>query len=52
MKMPNDERAKIEKNSLTQEHLDDITEFQDGLAKAWAGINDFRLGIRCRIASK
>lgn len=34
MKMPKDERAKIEKNSLTQEHLDDITEFQDGLAKA------------------
>jgi hypothetical protein len=34
MKMPKDKRAKIEKTSLTQEHLDDITEFQDGLAKA------------------
>jgi len=34
MKMPKDERARIEKTSLTQEHLDDITEFQDGLAKA------------------
>ena len=31
MKMPNDERAKIEKHSLSKEQLDDITEFQDNL---------------------
>lgn len=34
MKMPKDERAKIEADSLTKEHLDDITEFQDGLKEA------------------
>jgi hypothetical protein len=34
MKLPKEERAKVEKNSLTQEHLDDITEFQDGLKEA------------------
>lgn len=33
MKLPKDERAKIEKDSLTQEHLDDITDYQDGLKK-------------------
>jgi len=34
MKMSDDERAKIEQHSLTKEHLDDITEFQDGLKEA------------------
>lgn len=34
MNMPKDKRAKIEKDSLTQEHLDDIKEFQDGLKQA------------------
>jgi flagellar hook-associated protein FlgK len=31
MKMPKDERAKIEKNNLTQKHLDDIDSFQKNL---------------------
>lgn len=34
MKMPKDERVRIEKDNLTKEHLDDITEFQDGLREA------------------
>lgn len=31
MKLPKDERAKIEKNSLTQKHLDDMDSFQKNL---------------------